>query len=87
MSEDVQLGPRVTPLAMSSGLQRIPQPSNRRATLHRNVVLAPWFRSKKAANRGYATVAANVFKVTNIKANYAFMLVTQIPQPPLTKGT
>jgi hypothetical protein len=62
------LGPRVTPLAMSSGGQRIPQPSNRRATLYRYVVLAYWLRSKNAANRGYATDAADVFNGKNIKA-------------------
>ncbi len=43
---DVQLGPRVMPLAMSSGLQRLPQPCNRHATLYRWGVDTQWFRSR-----------------------------------------
>jgi hypothetical protein len=68
MIEDVRLGPRVTPLAMSSGEQRTPQPSNRRATLHRCVILAQWLRSTNAANRGFVPDAAHVFNDTSIKA-------------------
>jgi hypothetical protein len=86
---DVPLGSAVTALAKSSGEQRIPQPSNRRASLHRRVTHAQWFRSSstKAANRGFAPDAADVFNGTSIKANSAFMLAPLIPQPPLTKGT
>jgi len=97
--------PAVTALAKSSGVHCVPrqllhallyhlhpcrrQPSNRRASLHRYVTHAQWFRysSKNAANRGYATDAANVFNVKGLKANYAFMPSPLIPQPPLTKGT
>jgi len=86
MIEDVPLGPRVTPLAVSSGEQRIPQPSNRRATLHRYVILAQWLRSTNAANSGYAPDAAHVFNATSIKANNAFMLAPLIPQTPFNKG-
>lgn len=84
--EDVPLGPRVTPLAVSSGEQRIPQPSNRRATLHRRAVLAHWLCSTNAANRGFAPDASNVFNATSIKANSAFMLASLIPQTPFNKG-
>jgi len=85
-SMGVQLGPRVTPLAVSSGGQRIPQPSNRRATLHRRAVLAPWLCSDKAANRGYATVATDVVNAKSIKANSAFMPPSLIPPAPFNKG-
>jgi len=71
-SMDVQIGPRVTPLAVSSGVHCVPQPSNRRAMLHRRAVLAPWLCSDKAANRGYATVATDVVNAKSIKANSAF---------------
>jgi len=81
MIEDVRFGPRVTPLAVSSGGQRIPQPSNRRATLHRRAVLAPWLCSDKAANRGYATVATYIFNSQIIKAKNAFMIHLQSPNP------
>jgi len=82
---DVPLGSAVTALAVSSGGHRCPQPSNRRASLHRRVTHGQWFRSRKtkAANRGYAPDAADVFNGTGIKANSAFMLAPLIPQPPL----
>jgi hypothetical protein len=59
---------------------------NRRATLYMHVVLAQCFRSKKAANRGYATDAADVFNAPNIKANNAFMPAPLNPQTPFNKG-
>jgi hypothetical protein len=59
---------------------------NRRATLYRSSSLGQRFRSKKAANRGYATDAADVFNAPNIKANSAFMLAPLIPQTPFNKG-
>ena len=59
---------------------------NRRATLYRRWNLVPWRCSKKAANRGCAPDAANVFNGTSIKANSAFMLAPLIPQTPFNKG-
>jgi hypothetical protein len=86
--EDVPLGSAVTALAKSSGAQKCPQPSNRRASLHQRVTHGQWFRSslKDAANRGYAPDAADVFNDTSIKANSAFMLAPLIPQTPFNKG-
>jgi len=85
MIENVPVGPRVTPLAMlhifPSGVQ--PQPSRRALSM---ASVAPWLRSKKAANRGYAPDAADVFNATNIKANSAFMLAPLNPQTPFNKG-
>lgn len=86
MIEDVPLGPRVTPLAVSSGEQRIPQSSNRRATLHRRAVLTAWLCSDKAANRGCATVATDVVNAKGIKANSAFMPSSLILPAPFNKG-
>jgi|AntAceMinimDraft_11_1070367.scaffolds.fasta_scaffold19652_3 hypothetical protein len=59
---------------------------NRRATLYRSGDLAQRFRSKEAANRGYAPDAADVFNDPNIKANNAFMLAPLNPQTPFNKG-
>jgi hypothetical protein len=59
---------------------------NRRATLYRSGDLAQWLRSKKAANRGYAPDAADVFNAPNIKANNAFMPAPLNPQTPFNKG-
>ena len=82
MIADVRVDPRVTPLAMlhifPSGVQ--PQAS-RHALIDGASNIEALFK-KKAANRGYAPDAANVFNAIGIKANSAFMPTALNPQPP-----
>ena len=80
---NVLLAQRVTPLAMlhnsPSGVQ--PQVS-RHASIEVCRVMRRCSSSKKAANRGYAPDATDVFNAIGIKANSAFMPKALNPQPP-----